>query len=85
MRKSAEWIVPFDDRISEQVRGYGHLTPRAIEDLGGPTAGYARNRCPKLADHGLLERISRGLYGLTDEGWASLNEELDASELSDGE
>ncbi len=32
-----------------------------------------------LAKYGLLERISRGLYGITEEG--NLNEELDASEL----
>lgn len=81
MRQSAEWMVPSDDRILELVREYGNLTPTAIEDLGGPTAGHARNRCPVLAEYGLLERISRGLYGITDEGEAYLNEELDASEL----
>lgn len=81
MRQSAEWMVPSDDRILELVREYGNLTPTAIEDLGGPTAGHARNRCPVLAEYGLLERISRGLYGITDKGEAYLNEELDASEL----
>lgn len=81
MRQSAEWMVPSDDRILELVREYGNLTPTAIEDLGGPTAGHARNRCPVLAEYGLLDRISRGLYGITDEGEAYLNEELDVSEL----
>lgn len=77
MRKSADWMVPSDDRILELIREHGNLTPQAIEELGGPTAGHARNRCPKLADHGLLERISRGLYGLTEDGEAYLNEDLD--------
>ncbi|TYT61780.1 PhiH1 repressor [Natrialba swarupiae] len=81
MRQEAEWMVPSDDKILELIREYGNLTPTAIEDLGGPSAGHARNRCPVLAKYGLLERISRGLYGITEEGEAYLNEELDASEL----
>lgn len=81
MRKEADWMVPSDNKILELVREHGNLTPTAIEDLGGPTAGHARNRCPKLANYGLLVRISRGLYGLTDEGRAYLDEELDAAEL----
>lgn len=81
MRQDAEWMVPSDDKILELIREHGNLTPTAIEDLGGPSAGHARNRCPVLAKYGLLERISRGLYGITDEGDAYLNEDLDASTL----
>nr|WP_253184585.1 winged helix-turn-helix domain-containing protein [Natrialba sp. SSL1] len=85
MRQEAEWMVPSDDKILELVREYGNLTPTAIEDLDGPSAGHARNRCPVLAEYGLLDRISRGLYGITEEGEAYLNEELDASELESTE
>ena len=81
MRKEADWMVPSDDTILELVREHGNLTPTAIGDLGGPSAGHARNRCPKLAKYGLVERISRGLYRLTDEGRAYLDEELDAADL----
>jgi hypothetical protein len=81
MRQDAEWMVPSDDRILELIREHGNLTPTAIDDLGGPSAGHARNRCPVLAEYGLLERISRGLYGITEDGEAYLDEELDASEL----
>lgn len=81
MRQEADWMVPSDDKILELVREYGNLTPTAIEDLGGPSAGHARNRCPKLAKYGLLNRISRGLYGITDEGHAYLDENLDANTL----
>ncbi|ELY81932.1 PhiH1 repressor-like protein [Natrinema gari] len=81
MRQEAEWMVPSDDKILELIREYGNLTPTAIEDLGGPSAGHARNRCPVLAEYGLLDRISRGLYGITDDGEAYLAEKLDASEL----
>lgn len=81
MRKEADWMVPSDDTILELVREHGNLTPTAIEDLGGPSAGHARNRCPRLAEYGLLVRISRGLYNITEEGRAYLDEELDAADL----
>ena len=81
MRQDADWMVPSDDTILELVREHGNLTPQAIDDLGGPSAGHARNRCPKLADYGLLVMISRGLYNITDDGRAYLDEELDAAEL----
>lgn len=81
VRQAADWMRPSDDRILELIREHGNLTPTAIEDLGGPTSGHARNRCPPLARAGLLHRISHGLYGITDEGLAYLDEELDASTL----
>lgn len=81
MREPAEWMVPSDDRILELLREEGNLTPRAIEDFGGPVAGHAQDRLPLLAKHGLATRISRGLYRITDEGIAYLDEELDAGEL----
>jgi hypothetical protein len=81
MRQSADWMVPSDDRILELLREYGNLTPQAVDDLGGPSAGHAQNRLPVLTQYGLTERISRGLYCISDEGVAYLDEELDASEL----
>ena len=81
MRQPAEWMVPADDRVLELIREYGNLTPQAIEELGGPVANYASTRCSKLVEIGLLERIARGLYGITEEGEAYLDEELDASTL----
>lgn len=81
MRKEADWMVPSDDTILELLRDHGNLTPRAVEDFGGPSTGHAQDRLPKLAEYGLVDRISRGLYRITDEGEAYLDEELDASEL----
>lgn len=81
MRQSAEWMTPSDDRILELIREHGNLTPIAIDDFGGPVRQHASRRCAKLAEYGLLQRVHRGLYGLTDEGRAYLDEELDASEL----
>jgi len=81
MRQEAEWMVPSDDTILELLRDYGNLTPRAVEDFGGPSTGHAQDRLPLLAEYGLAERISRGLYRITDAGEAYLDEELDASTL----
>lgn len=81
MREPADWMVPSDDRILELLREEGNLTPRAVEDFGGPVAGHAQDRLPLLAKHGLVTRISRGLYRITEAGCEYLDEELDASEL----
>jgi predicted transcriptional regulator len=74
-------MVPSDDRILELLREHGNLTPRAVEDFGGPVSGHAQDRLPKLVKYGLAERISHGLYAITDEGEDYLDEELDASTL----
>lgn len=87
MRKRAEWMVPSDDQILEILRDEGNLTPLAVSEFGGPSKQYARERLPKLATYGLVERISSGLYRLTDRGRDYLDEELDAATLeprSDG-
>jgi len=87
MRKSAEWMSqPADDRILEVIREEGNMTPIALSrdgevariDIGRKWAG---ERCRKLAEHGLLRRVDKGLFGITDDGIAYLDEELDASEL----
>ena len=81
MRQDADWMAPSDDRILELIREYGNLTPKAIDHFGGPSRQYASERCSELAEYGLLERVYRGLYGITDKGRAYLNEDLDAAEL----
>ncbi|MEZ3118040.1 PhiH1 repressor [Halobaculum sp. MBLA0147] len=81
MRQRAEWMVPSDDQILELLHDNQHLTPKGIEHYGGPSSGHAHDRCAVLAEYGLIERVVQGLYKLTDEGRAYLNEELDASEL----
>jgi len=85
MRKDADWMVPSDDRILELLREKGNLTPQAVEDFGGPTAGHAQDRLPALTRYGLVNRISRGLYTISDAGRAYLDEDLDASTLEPSE
>jgi Mn-dependent DtxR family transcriptional regulator len=74
-------MQPVDDRILEIFREHGNLTPAAVEKFGGPSSSHASRRCKKLAQYGLLDQIVTGLYTLTEEGEAYLDEELDASEL----
>jgi len=81
VRQPADWMQPVDDRILEMFREKGNLTPAAIEKFGGPSSSHASRRCKKLARYGLLNQIVTGLYSLSEEGDAYLNEELDASEL----
>jgi len=77
---------PTDERILETTRKEGNMTPRALSREGDVSRidisrDYAGDRCRVLTDYGLLERLDRGLYRLTDTGRAYLDEELDASTL----
>jgi len=81
VRQRAEWMRPIDERILETMRDEGNMTPRALDDFEVTSKSHASDRLAKLAKYRLVERISRGLYRLTDEGEAFLDEELDASEL----
>jgi len=74
-------MTQVDEAILETMREEGNLTPRALEELDVTVANYARDRLSNMAKYGLVERISRGLYRLTDSGRAFLDEDLDASEL----
>jgi predicted transcriptional regulator len=74
-------MKPIDDEIMEVLRDEINLTPKAFEDLGVTAANYAGDRCRELVKYGLVENWSSGLYRLTKQGEAYLDEELDASEL----
>jgi hypothetical protein len=85
VRKRAEWMRPVDERIMETMRDEGNLTPYALDEtFDVAVANYASNRLSKLAQYGLVERLGRGLYRLTEDGRAFLEEDLDASELEPG-
>lgn len=82
VRKRAEWMRPVDERIMETMRDEGNLTPYALDEtFNVAVANYASNRLSELAQYGLVERLGRGLYRLTEDGRAFLEEDLDASEL----
>lgn len=85
VRQRAEWMRPIDERIMETMRDEGNLTPRAVSDFDVTSQSHASDRLASLAKYGLVERISHGLYRLTDDGRAFLDEELNASELDPAE
>lgn len=89
MRKPADWMSPADDRILEAIRDEGNMTPLALSREGETSRidigrKYAGERCRELARYGLLRKIEKGLFGITADGKAYLDEELDASELEAG-
>lgn len=75
-------MKPVDEYIMETMRDEGNLTPQALADFDVTVPNYASDRLSVLARYGLVEKISRGLYRLTDDGEAFLDEELDAGELN---
>ena len=81
MRKRADWMNPVDEKILEKMRDYGNMTAKSLGDEGICAVGTARTRLLVLVDYGLVQRISRGLYRITEEGKQFLDGELDASEL----
>ena len=81
-RQRAEWMTQTDEAILETMRDEGNMTPVALsETFDVAAANYARDRLSKMTKYGLVEKLSRGLYRLTDDGRAFLDEELDASTL----
>jgi len=87
MRQDAEWMRnPADDRILEVLEREGNMTPRAVSKEGeiprvDITRDYAGDRLRTLRRYGLVERVDRGLYRITDDGRAYLDQDLDASTL----
>lgn len=81
-RQCAEWMTQTDEVILETMREEGNMTPQALDDtFDVAAANYARDRLSVMLDYGLVEKLGRGLYRLTDDDRAFLDEELDASTL----
>lgn len=80
-RQRADWMNPVDDEIMELLDESGAGTPQSLANELTKNNDYIGVRCRELASKGLLERPSRGLYVLTDEGKQYLAGELDAGEL----
>lgn len=82
MRLGAEWMRrPADDMILETLRDQGVQTPGLLAEATDLTPNYCCDRARKLTEYGFTERIAHGLYRITDDGIAWLDEELDASEV----
>jgi len=75
--------LPIDDRILEALESSGMiLSPAVIAINIDKSRGEVNRRLSQLAEYGLITRIKRGYYEITEEGSQYLAGELDASGLS---
>jgi len=80
LRKSADWMVLWDDRILEILQIDGFKSCGMIEKYNEIHVGSAHisNRLKKLAEHNLVEPVGRGMYDITEEGVLYLEGYYDA-------
>jgi len=83
MRKSADWMTIWDDRILEAIReeGSGSPTPLSEQKYIHVQKSHISQRLRKLAEYNLLEHLGNGVYIITSEGEQYLDGEIDATEL----
>lgn len=81
MREQADWMVIVDERILEYLRDEDVGTPKKIAERIDKHNNYIGERCRELTRYGLLNKIDRGVYVISDKGEKYLEEELDASQL----
>ncbi|EFW91973.1 hypothetical protein ZOD2009_10860 [Haladaptatus paucihalophilus DX253] len=82
MRLRAEWMTPMDDCVLELLQSAGIiLSPSIIAfNLDLRREGVNR-RLNELVEYGLVVRVERGKYEISETGEQYLASELDASEL----
>lgn len=69
IRHPAEWMTPMDDRILEVFHSSELvLTPAIIAYNIDYSRGEVNRRLAELETHGLVEKVERGKYRLTDQG-----------------
>lgn len=85
MRKSADWMTIWDDRILEVIReeGSGSPTPLSEHDYIHISASQVSKRLKKLSEYGLLEALGNGVYVTTPEGERYLDGELAVDDVND--
>lgn len=81
MRKPADWMTPLDDRILEVLESAGLvLSPAIIAYNLDKSREAVSRRLSELADHGLVTKVERGKYKITDQGSGYLEGEFDATD-----
>lgn len=82
MRSPSEWMVPMDDRILELFHSSELvLTPAIIAYNTGYSREEVNRRLSELQEHGLVERVDRGKYRITELGEEYLHGRLHVSLL----
>lgn len=87
VRLSADWMTKADDRILEFLYVEGKSQPAMIgeDDRVRFKTQYINQRLSKLLDAGLVTRVGRGVYLISEEGEAYLSGEFDARDLDEPE
>ena len=82
MRKRGEWMKPTDDQILEVLGDSGLvLTPTIVAFNAGFDRSHVNKRLSAFVEKGLVRRVERGKYEITDDGLGYLAGDVDASEL----
>ena len=83
MREPAPWMqMPIDDRILEALATSGLvLSPSVIAFNIDKARSEVNRRLSVLVDHGLVERVKRGYYKITETGDQYLAGDLDPDDL----
>ena len=82
MRKRGEWMTPMDDLLLEMLKSSDIVLSPSIISFNLDLSREAVNRRLQiLADHGLVEKIERGKYEITDKGSGYLSGDFDASNV----
>lgn len=69
IRNAGEWMVPMDDEILELFHSTELvLTPSIIAYNTGYSREEVNRRLRELTDHGLMDRVERGKYRITELG-----------------
>jgi predicted transcriptional regulator len=75
--------LPVDERILEALDTSGMiLSPSVIAINIDKSRSEINRRLATLVDYGLVTRVKRGYYEITDDGRTYLEGDLDATELS---
>lgn len=85
MRKSADWMTIWDDRILEIIRDEGPTSPTPLSNHQYIHIGKSgvSKRLNRMKDHGLVTDLGNGVYSITTEGERYLDGELNAEQLND--
>jgi len=85
MRKSADWMTIWDDRILEIIRDDGPSSPTPLSNHDYIHIGKSAvsKRLNRMKEHGLVQELGNGVYSITAEGKSYLDGELDAGKLNE--
>jgi len=82
VRQPASWMqLPIDDRILESLDSSGMiLSPSVIAINIDKSRDEVNRRLSTLVEHGLVTRVQRGYYEITERGQRYLNGDLDLTQ-----